>query len=45
MQWALLGHAGFLEFFDVQLFGARHESIITPNPTFVGHYAVHPRSP
>jgi hypothetical protein len=41
MRWALLGHSGFLEFFDVQLLGARHEALIVPNTAFVGqHFAV-----
>lgn len=41
MRWALLGHTGFLEFFDVQLRGARREVLITPNTAFAGqHFAV-----
>ena len=38
MRWALLGHAGFLEFFDVQLLGARREAIIVPNTSFTGQH-------
>jgi hypothetical protein len=38
LRWALLGHSGFLEFFDVQLLGARRETIITPNTAFAGQY-------
>jgi hypothetical protein len=46
MRWALLGHSGFLEFFDVQLLGARRETIITPNSAFVGqHFVVGPPAP
>jgi hypothetical protein len=41
MQWALLGHAGFLEFFDVQLFGAQRLAIVTPNIAFAGQHVVH----
>jgi len=41
MRWALLGHAGFLDFFDVQLLGARREVIINPNAAFAGQRAVH----
>jgi Aspartyl protease len=40
MRWALLGHAGFLEFFDVQLLGARRETIIIPNTGFAGQHIV-----
>jgi hypothetical protein len=36
MRWALLGHAGFLEFFDVHFFGAKREVVLTPNVTFPG---------
>jgi len=41
MRWALLGHAGFLEFFDVELFGARREVTIKPNSAFAGLHVVH----
>jgi hypothetical protein len=40
MRWALLGHTGFLEFFDIQLLGARREVIIFPNQAFSGQYTV-----
>lgn len=40
MRWALLGHSGFLEFFDVQLLGARRETLISPNVAFAGQHAV-----
>jgi hypothetical protein len=36
LRWALLGHTGFLEFFDVQLLGARREVILFPNQAFAG---------
>jgi hypothetical protein len=36
LRWALLGHAGYLEFFDVELRGARREVVITPNNLFPG---------
>jgi Aspartyl protease len=45
MRWALLGHAGFLEFFDVQLLGARREAIIVPNTTFPGQRIIHATPP
>lgn len=32
----LLGHAGFLQFFDVEFRGADHEVILLPNRTFSG---------
>ena len=41
MRWALLGHAGFLEFFDIQLLGARREAIVVPNTAFPGKHVVH----
>jgi hypothetical protein len=41
MRWALLGHAGFLELFDVQLLGARREAIVVPNSAFSGHRIHH----
>jgi hypothetical protein len=46
MRWALLGHAGFLQFFDVQLLGARREVLLTPNAAFPGQHTIHqPLSP
>ncbi len=46
MRWALLGHTGFLEFCDVQLLGARRETLIAPNTAFVGqHFTVAPPTP
>jgi hypothetical protein len=33
---ALLGHAGFLDFFDVQLRGAAKETLVDPNAAFPG---------
>ena len=40
MRWAVLGHAGVLQFLDVQLLGARLETILTPNSTFPGQRAI-----
>jgi hypothetical protein len=40
MRWALLGHMGFLEYFDIQLLGARREVIIFPNQAFSGQFTV-----
>jgi hypothetical protein len=34
--YALLGHAGFLDFFDVLLRGAAKETVVTPNAAFAG---------
>lgn len=45
MRWALLGHAGFLEFFDVQLLGDRREVIVIPNAAFPGQRTSHAVSP
>ena len=36
LRWALLGHAGFLDFFDTELRGARREAFMTPNSMFRG---------
>ena len=40
LRWALLGHAGFLDFFDTTLFGSRREAILTPNSSFSGQHLV-----
>jgi hypothetical protein len=40
LRWALLGHSAFLEFFDIELLGARRETIIKPNAHFPGRHAV-----
>jgi hypothetical protein len=40
MRWALLGQSGFLEFFDVQLLGARREAVIVPNASFKGQHFI-----
>lgn len=44
MRWAILGHAGMLQFFDIQLFGLRREARIDPNASFPGRQVTH-RSP
>jgi hypothetical protein len=41
MRWAVIGHAGVLQFFDVQFLGERREVILTPNPSFPGQLVVH----
>ncbi len=41
MPRALLGHAGFLQFFDAFLYGARREVGIFPNAAFAGSHTVH----
>ncbi len=38
MRWALLGHAGFLEYFDTELRGERRESRLTANTRFPGAF-------
>jgi hypothetical protein len=45
MRWAILGHAGVLQFFDVRLLGERRDAVLTPNSTFPGTYTVHLPSP
>jgi hypothetical protein len=36
LNYQLLGHAGFLEYFDVEFHGAGHVAILTPNGSFPG---------
>jgi hypothetical protein len=45
LRWSILGLTGVLQFFDVQLLGARREVILTPNATFAGRHTVHRPSP
>jgi hypothetical protein len=40
LRWALLGHAGFLDYFDTELRGARREVVISTNTLFPGTRAV-----
>ena len=44
MRWAILGHAGAMQFFDIQLFGFLHEARLAPNASFAGRRMIH-RSP
>ena len=44
MRWAILGQAGALQYFDLQLLGSRREALIAPNATFPGRHVIH-RSP
>src|SRR5262249_25321650 len=41
LRWALLGHAGFLDYFDTELRGARREVVIKPNALFNGQRTIH----
>ena len=41
LRWALLGHAGFLNFFDADLRGARREVFISANTLFAGTRTIH----
>jgi hypothetical protein len=41
MRWAILGHAGALQYFDLQLLGAQRESRLTPNASFPGRHVIH----
>jgi hypothetical protein len=46
LRWALLGHAGFLDYFDADLRGARREASPVPNSRFPGLRTFHrPPSP
>jgi hypothetical protein len=40
LRWAILGHAGFLDFFDTEFLGARREVVVKPNSSFRGRYIV-----
>ena len=42
LRWALLGHGGFLDFFDADLRGARREVFMTPNSQFRGSHLIQP---
>ena len=41
LRWALLGHAGFLDFFDTELRGGRREVAMIPNNLFPGTRTIH----
>jgi len=41
LRWALLGNAGFLQFFDTELRGAGREVEIVPNVSFPGQRTFH----
>ena len=45
LRWALLGHAGFLDFFDTELRGSRREVVMTPNRLFPGARILQPTPP
>jgi hypothetical protein len=45
LRWALLGHAGFLDYFDTELRGARRDLVITPNSSFPGQHILHRAAP
>jgi hypothetical protein len=36
LRYSLLGHAGFLQFFDAEFRGADQEVVLTPNSSFPG---------
>jgi predicted aspartyl protease len=36
LRYSLLGHAGFLQFFDAEFRGAAQEVVLTPNASFPG---------
>lgn len=41
LRWPLLGQTGFLRFFDLMLFGASQEIVLTPNADFSGRHMIH----
>jgi hypothetical protein len=40
LRWPILGHAGVLQFFDVQLLGQRRELMMQPNSDFPGRQSL-----
>ena len=36
MGWAILGHAGVLQYFDLQFLGLRRETLLNPNASYFG---------
>jgi len=44
MRWAILGCAGALQYFDLQLLGLQREALLIPNTSFPGRHVIH-RSP
>ncbi len=45
LRYNLLGHGGFLEFFDAEFRGAAHEVILIPNASFPGTQVAMPARP
>ena len=45
LQYNLLGHVGFLEFFDAEFRGADHEVVLIPNAAFPGAAVAMPPRP
>jgi hypothetical protein len=41
MRWAILGFAGALQFFDLQLLGLHREALLIPNTSFPGRQVTH----
>lgn len=41
MRWAILGNAGALQYFDLQLLGWHREALLIPNASFPGRQATH----
>jgi hypothetical protein len=45
MRWAVIGHAGALQYFDLQLLGSGLEAMLTPNASFLGSSTTQRPSP
>ncbi len=45
LRYSLLGHGGFLQFFDTEFRGATHEVVLIPNSSFPGTQVVMPGGP
>jgi hypothetical protein len=45
MRWAILGFAGALQYFDLQLLGLQREALLIPNTSFPGRQVIHRTPP
>ncbi len=41
MRWAILGYAGVLQHFDLQLLGLQRQAVFVPNASFPGRRVIH----
>jgi hypothetical protein len=45
MRWAIIGYAGALQYFNLQLLGLQREALIVPNASFPGRHVTHRSTP